>query len=310
MGVSICLPTCNRPELLRLCLESCVHQTHPPQEILVGDDSCDDRSAAVVEAIRQSAPCPVEYVWNRPSLGQAANVDSLFRRARGELICLIHDDGLLHVDALKLLTPCFEVADVVVAFGKHIIINADGSENSTATEQVNRSFHRLPRNAGLQPDLLLCALVQQFPNNGYIIRTDLAQEVGYIRPAELMGDGCDHAFSILCAGARPNGRAYFVDEFTTCYRLTPVSISRSNPVVDNAFRTFRYLAEMDVPPVHRDAIDQWLRVRAPVALAQAINLGQWRYAWSLYFSRWHRRRILTLGGARRLVRLLMPFLVG
>src|SRR5690606_35870707 len=86
MGVSICLPTCNRPELLRLCLESCVHQTHPPQEILVGDDSCDDRSAAVVEAIRQSAPCPVEYVWNRPSLGQAANVDSLFRRARGELI--------------------------------------------------------------------------------------------------------------------------------------------------------------------------------------------------------------------------------
>jgi glycosyltransferase involved in cell wall biosynthesis len=310
MGVSICVPTCNRPDLLRLCLESCVRQSLPAQEILVGDDSRDERSRVIVEAMQRLAPCPVRYIRHNARVGQAANVDQLFRQAHGELLCLIHDDDLLLPESLRLLTPCFTNPEVVVAFGKHVIINHDGSENQSATREVNRCYRRTPELAGIQRDLLLSALVQQFPNNGFVIRTELAQEVGYIRPAELMGDGCDHAFSILCAGARPNGRAYFVDEFTTCYRLTPVSISRSNPVVDNAFRTFRYLAEMDVPPVHRDAIDQWLRVRAPVALAQAINLGQWRYAWSLYFSRWHRRRILTLGGARRLVRLLMPFLVG
>lgn len=256
MGVSICVPTCNRPELLKLCLDSCANQSLPPQEILVGDDSRDDSSQAVVEAFERAAPCPVRYFRHRPSVGQAANVDHLFREARGELICLIHDDDLLLAGSLRVLTPCFADPNVVVAFGKHVIINHDGSENQSATRDVNRCYRRTPERAGIQQDFLLSALVQQFPNNGFLIRTDLAQEVGYVKAGELMGDACDHAFGILCARARPHGRACFVDEFTACYRMTAVSVSRGNHVADNAYRTFRYLAELDASPHHRQAIDQ------------------------------------------------------
>ena len=47
--VSICLPTCNRPELLMESLASCLAQTHANIEIVIGDDSSDTRTRNLMD---------------------------------------------------------------------------------------------------------------------------------------------------------------------------------------------------------------------------------------------------------------------
>ncbi len=83
--VSICLPTCNRPDLIVECIESCLAQTHTNIEILIGDDSKDDRTQRMIATRYQHEP-RIRYVRNTPSLGQARNVSSLFNRASGSKI--------------------------------------------------------------------------------------------------------------------------------------------------------------------------------------------------------------------------------
>src|SRR5262245_41810902 len=98
--VSICLPTYQRPELIGQCLDSCLSQTHTNIEVLIGDDSRDDRTQSLIEA-RYAADPRVRYVRNIPSLGQARNVGSLFARATGDRILLIHDDDFLVGNAVE-----------------------------------------------------------------------------------------------------------------------------------------------------------------------------------------------------------------
>lgn len=89
--ISICLPTCNRPELLVESLTSCLAQTHENIEILIGDDSSDHRTQALIDSTYLHEP-RVIYVRNEPALGQADNIARLFDRATGDKILLIHDD--------------------------------------------------------------------------------------------------------------------------------------------------------------------------------------------------------------------------
>ena len=46
--VSICLPTCNRPELIVECIDSCLAQTYGNLEIVIGDDSKDERTRQLI----------------------------------------------------------------------------------------------------------------------------------------------------------------------------------------------------------------------------------------------------------------------
>ena len=43
----------------------------------------------------------------------------------------------------------------------------------------NRAYRRSAAYAGLQPDAILAAIWQQFPNDGYLVRTAVAREVLY-----------------------------------------------------------------------------------------------------------------------------------
>jgi glycosyltransferase involved in cell wall biosynthesis len=84
--ISICVPTCNRPDLLMESLASCLAQTHTDIEILVGDDSSDTRTQNLIDTTYRYET-RISYVKNEPPLGQADNIASLFARATGIKSC-------------------------------------------------------------------------------------------------------------------------------------------------------------------------------------------------------------------------------
>ena len=68
MKISVVIPTYKRAGLLLEALDSCFKQTLLPNEIIIGDDSPDDETQMVVQALRYDSPIIVRYVHNVPSL--------------------------------------------------------------------------------------------------------------------------------------------------------------------------------------------------------------------------------------------------
>ena len=118
--VTVAIPTRHRPDYLRLAVESTTSQDYRPLEIVIGDDSTDDRTATVAEELRENAPagCTIVYQHNVPPLGQAGNINALFHAASAPRLVLLHDDDLLLPGAISTLTKAMDAGpDVVAAYG-------------------------------------------------------------------------------------------------------------------------------------------------------------------------------------------------
>jgi glycosyltransferase involved in cell wall biosynthesis len=288
--------------LFEEALRSVLTQEPGPEEVIVGDDSGDAATKEVVQEYRAKG-APIRYRRNDPSLGQAKNVHSLLQQAVGKYTVLLHDDDQLVEGALVRLSGCLEDnPGLAGAFGKQQVIGPEGKVRKDKTRELNRAFDRTPEYEGRQESSLRSAVTQQFPNDGYMVQTALAQQVGYDHSE--MGDACDFAFGVELAQAA-EGDFYYVDTFTSQYRLSKQSIGRGQGSPDAAYRSYKYVLE-SLPRDLRETpeISQWLRNRAPISILQAAREGNPRTGLKWFFGPYHRHRILTAGGARRLYHLL------
>jgi glycosyltransferase involved in cell wall biosynthesis len=225
--VSICIPTYRRPELLAAALESCARQTYDPLEIVVGDDSPDESSAAVVEAYSTKRKWDISYKHHRPSLGQNANVADLFSRARGRRIVLLHDDDTLMPEAVRLLSePWIAHPDLAISFGKQQLISHEGDVDEPGSERYNAKHNRSGGDRLLH-NSMQAALLLQIPNDGYMVDADIAREIGYRSEAQV-GVYCDTDFSLRLGAALPPDRLYYIDRYLSQYRASDTSISNSS----------------------------------------------------------------------------------
>jgi len=116
--------------------------------------------------------------------------------------------------------PFEEHPTVVGSFGRQLFISDEGEELHGESEAVNPGYYRDAAHAGLQADAILSGIWQQFPNDGYMVKTAIAREVPH-RPE------C-HAAADFDFGIRlgERGMFYFVDEYTTKYRNSDDSVGR------------------------------------------------------------------------------------
>lgn len=90
---SVIIPTYNRADVLRRCLDALAAQTVPPDsfEIIVADDGSTDDTGAMVAGWR-AAP-PVTY-FRQPNAGANAARNAAIRRAAGTILLIINDDTI------------------------------------------------------------------------------------------------------------------------------------------------------------------------------------------------------------------------
>jgi len=297
MTVSFCIPTHGRTRLLLEALESGLTQTRLPDEIVVSDDLGSGETRALVETFAKRASFPVRYVHCTVGQSLAENINNCLREAACDLILLLHDDDLLLPRAVEVMARPFEEnAEVVGAFGKQMIIADGGEEQPVNSERLNVGYSRDAAHAGLQPDAILSGLQQQFPNDGYMVKTSVAREV---RHKTEYGAASEVDFGIRMG---EQGKFYFVDEYTAKYRLTAQSIGRGAGAKkdDCAYHTMRILLRLlETYPRYQREIVAKLRHDAPMGIPMAINKGKLKEAIDWYFSSYHRHRILTPGGIRR-----------
>ena len=59
MKVTLLIITYNWPEALRMVLESAMHQSRMPDEIVIGDDGSTAETKLLIESYAKSSPIPI-----------------------------------------------------------------------------------------------------------------------------------------------------------------------------------------------------------------------------------------------------------
>ena len=97
MTVSVIVTTYNWPEALNLTLQSLLHQSRLPNEVIVADDGSKEPTARTVNEFAEQAPFPVIHSWQEDlgfraamSRNRAAAISS------SEYLIFIDGDMLLH----------------------------------------------------------------------------------------------------------------------------------------------------------------------------------------------------------------------
>jgi len=122
VDVSVIVPTYNREEELRLCLNALSGQSLRPDrfEVLVIDDGSSDDTAKVVETFRGSTRLDVRYYF-QANRGPAAARNRGGEMARGELIAFTDDDCRPNPDWLEGLLAALPTDPLCAGVGGRTI---------------------------------------------------------------------------------------------------------------------------------------------------------------------------------------------
>ncbi|MFM0228140.1 glycosyltransferase family 2 protein [Paraburkholderia dipogonis] len=262
--VSICLPTCDRPELIATCIDSCLAQSYGELEIVIGDDSKDARTEQLI-ATRYAREPRVRYARNQPSLGQARNVASLFERASGDKILLIHDDDLLTTDGVEKLVSLWTLhPQLDAAFGDQYEADHGGAIDFAASAHLNAAFRRTKDAEGLQSLPGRTGLIQMFPNNGWMANAALVKRIGYKKE---YGVCCDFVFGTeLCLAAR---EVFYLHDYVSVYRKTASSVSHSTrgTAVAATVSAYAFVKALKLPAQLEPSRKLALRRLAPIVVS-------------------------------------------
>jgi glycosyltransferase involved in cell wall biosynthesis len=298
--ISICIPTYKRPDILREAVESCVAQEYDgPLEIVIGDDSPGDETERIINSL--PSRFPIRYFHHRPSLKQAENVNSLFDQALGDRLVLLHDDDLLLPNAIRDLAACWEGdPGLVAAYGKQLLMSHTGEIDEAGSERMSRDYFKVGEHGGRQPSAMWAALVQQFPNDAYMVRTDSAREVR-LASNEMVGVICDFEFGLRLAKA--HGRFHYLNKYTAIYRLNPVGENNT----DHCHNIYQVLNTLDVPEDLKNLRRQRLRAAAPLAVNSYLRAGKTKEALRVFTSAdYSLAEHLSPRGLAHIVLLLLP----
>lgn len=150
-----------RAEHLHMALCSALSQTHQNIEVIVADDSPDDRLRPLVASWGDRR---VSYRHNRPALGVAVNHWRSLRVARGEFVVILnHDDWLAPVFLEFTLQALRQHEEAALAFCDHWVIDAQGHRQASQTERVSSQWGRSRLAPGLHTHLAPLVVSQTIP---------------------------------------------------------------------------------------------------------------------------------------------------
>ena len=156
--ISVIIPTYNRCQLLKECLESLGRQTYPLSdiEVMVVNDGSTDGTEAFLEDFKTRAPFQFRY-FRQQNKGPAAARNLALQNAKGNLIAFTDDDCTVDPDWLKEFAKGFQEKRIAGYGGAvrpkedHLIGEYMTRERSLEPKEIERCdlfAHRPPGRSG------------------------------------------------------------------------------------------------------------------------------------------------------------------
>lgn len=147
-NISVIIPTCNRPEMLKRAIASVLAQTYQDFEIIVVDDGMKERAESVVNFFHDPR---ITYIAHEQGKGGAAARNTGIRAAKGEFIAFLDDDDEWVPEKLEEQMKVFEHTSSDVGFCFSAVTNMrNGKESVTNVPEgiVDHHERALRRFAG------------------------------------------------------------------------------------------------------------------------------------------------------------------
>lgn len=126
--ISVLIPTYNAPEYFRVALESARSQDYAPMEIIVCDNSTDDRTEQMMTSAPYADDPRITYVRNRTAKTKEENFAPFEHLVHGDYIqWLMHDDVLLPGKFRKMAAVLDTHPEVTLVASQRNIIDKDGN---------------------------------------------------------------------------------------------------------------------------------------------------------------------------------------
>lgn len=195
-------------------LESLFRQTRVPDEILIGDDSADDKTFQAVEAVRSHYAGDLKYFRNAPCLGVVRNFVHLAEMAAGNIIFFCDQDDVWLPKKIEKLTAVLEKdASCQVAVCNSEMVDAElNSLHETLLDGIS-DFHEkmklINQGKGFFP-----LLNQTIGFSGH----NMAVKKEFLHIFSSIPENCLHDLWLqYCSGFL--GVLRYVDEVLTLYRV-------------------------------------------------------------------------------------------
>ncbi len=243
--VTVVLPTHNRPEYLRLALQSVLAQTHGRLQVIVADDA-GERSAEPI--LRELAPgyhrldladpttaemgdyhqmnvgTRVEYVRHPRNLGVAGNITAVLPLIRGEFVAFLNDDDQWHPAFIqRLLEPLLNDASISMSFCDVQVLTPGGEVDAEKTRHWSARTGRDALQPGRYQPLMELALVQRvvFAASAAVVRTAV------VRGQDLRPSGIAWDYMVEYLACRDGGAGYYSNQRLAMYGESEVSLMRT-----------------------------------------------------------------------------------
>ena len=123
--ISVCIPTYNGEKYLQEALNSVLQQTYTNIEIIVSDDSSQDKTLEIVEIFKNKSPFPVQLFNHTPN-GIAANWDNCIENANGKFIKFLFQDDILEPNCIAEFVKIQQETKKEIFFCKRTLIDSKG----------------------------------------------------------------------------------------------------------------------------------------------------------------------------------------
>jgi glycosyltransferase involved in cell wall biosynthesis len=104
--VSIILPTYNRAELIKRCVNSVLKQTYGNWELIISDDCSKDETPAIAEKCTK-LDSRIKAIINKVNHGTPSNRNIGLSQSKGDLVFFIEDDLILLPDCVETLVETY-----------------------------------------------------------------------------------------------------------------------------------------------------------------------------------------------------------
>ncbi len=104
MNISVIVPTYNRPQALKLSLESLARQSHLPSEVLIADDGSSSETRDAISKISNSLKhlFPIKHVWQEDiGFRKPRILNETVRQSSGDYLIFIDGDCMAHRNFIK-----------------------------------------------------------------------------------------------------------------------------------------------------------------------------------------------------------------
>lgn len=221
--VSIVTPTYNQAQYIASCLASVRGQTYQSWEQIIIDDGSEDSTPEVVERCADSR---TRYIRRKhqgiSGLGGAYN--TALAMARGELVAILEGDDLWPSTKLAAQVPLFECDDVILSWGKGIVIDQMGRNLDILWEFRSDPEPIRLHARDLVPTMLWSNAV--VPSSGVIVRRKALQGIGGFRQPRGVSYVDRPTWLKLISRMKPRECFVYTNEPVAYWRTHPQQVSK------------------------------------------------------------------------------------